>query len=282
MTPIDIVAIKAFGDLVITLTALATNPALPSGTRLLLGEHLVPLADALTIPTPTIVVAHGEAGVPAIYDIRRCGAPAALQSAWRLRRLFRAARPEVLLFDRVGTRERWLAGSARTHALPPAENIYLAYAGALGSSTARPSTRPPANGIVGIFPGSRLASKNLPEPVVRTAIQAIADAGLIPRLLLLEGERPDLEGSGLPHEIVPRSFPAMIAAVGACGIVLSADSMPAHVAENRGIPVFVLSPVDNRYWLPLSAFTANRWALFSDDVAARTGQFLRAANERSA
>ena len=281
MTPIDIVATKSFGDLVIALTALTTMPAAPVA-RLLLGDHLVPLAETLSVPIPTVVIAHGEAGVPAIYDVRRCGARAALRSAWHLRWLFRAARPEALLFDRVGMRERWLSGGARAHALPAAENIYLAYAEAFGGVTASPPAFNPINDVVGIFPGSRLASKNLPEMVVRSAIDTVAGAGLSPHLLLLEGERPDLERSSMPHEIVPRSFAAMKAAVAACGLVVSADSMPAHIAENQNIPVFVLSPVDNRYWLPFSAFAANHWALFADDVPARLGPFLRVLNERTA
>lgn len=276
MIPTDIVATKSFGDLVITTTALTTMPARSVG-RLLIGDHLVPLAKALSVSIPTVVIAHGEGGVPAIYDVRRCGTLAALRSAWHLRRLIHAAQPQALLFDQVGMRERWLAGRVSTNALPAAENIYIAYSRAFGGAIASPLPLIRANDVVGIFPGSRLVSKNLPELVVRAAIDAITGAGLTPRLMLLEGERPDLERSGLQHEIVPRSFAAMIDAVATCGLVVSADSMPAHIAENQSIPIFVLSPVDNRYWLPFSAFVANRWALFADNIPARLDHFLRAS-----
>lgn len=272
----DLVAIKAFGDLVIALTAVRAVPAeARSRYRLLVGAHLVPLVEAIGSPVTVEVLDHREQDVPAMYDVRRCGPSAAMRSAWRLRRLIRAAQPNQLLFDRLSARERWLAGGGAADQLPAAANIYLAYAKALGLVPAAPAPAP-RQGAVGIFPGSRVAAKNLTRKIVRATMAAIERAGFTPCLLLLEGERPDLEVSGLAHQIVPRSLAAMIDAVTRCSCIISADSMPAHVAEQRGIPVHVISPIDNRYWLPQSAFMLDRWSLFDADIGSQVGLFLTA------
>lgn len=76
--------------------------------------------------------------------------------------------------------------------------------------------------------------------------------------------------------MVPRRFQAMADAVRSVDAVISADSMPAHMAEYFGSPVFVVSPVPNAYWLPLSCLTTDRWVLFNqlDEQADRLSRFL--------
>lgn len=274
MSRTDVVLVKSFGDLVIPATVIGHIPDRGrENYRLLVGEHLVALLDAIGKPAETFVLHHGEDRVPALYDIRRCGPTAALRSAWQLRSAIAEAEPSSLLFDRIGARERWLARGVQACGLPEAQNIYLAYEATFGVVDG-PRLATYAGGDIGIFPGSRVATKNLPYDIVRTALASILQSGVGARLVLLEGERPDLEASGLPHEIVPRSLGAMVAAVDRCGAIVSADSMPAHVAENRGIPVHVFSPVDNRYWLPRSAFVLDRWSLFDADIAAAMTQYL--------
>jgi hypothetical protein len=282
MNRTDLVLVKAFGDLVIALTAVGRAPAATRARyRLLIGHHLVPLFEAIGEPIEYQVLAHGGPGVPAMYDLRRCGVIRAVHSAWKLRRLIAATAPSHLLFDRLGARERWLAAGTAADPLPAAANIYLAYEAALGFVPATSMTMIRRRDI-GIFPGSRIAAKNLTEAVVRMTITAIEGAGFVPRLFLLEGERPDLEGMGLPHRILPRSFAAMVTAVMDCGAIVSADSVPAHVAEQRGVPVHVISPVDNRYWLPRSAFLLNRWSLFDADIGGEIGSFLVALEKEHA
>ena len=278
---LDIVATKSFGDLVIALTAIRRGAATEPAPRLLLGEHLVPLFDALAQghgEQPVVLLRHGESGVPSAYDIRKNGVRAATASLLRLRGAIheaaRGAGAQRLLFDRMGWRERAIAGHTPAVALPARGNIYLAYEAVLGAGS-RPAPRPgKAGGIVGVFPGSRLARKNLPRPLIEHAIRAIAAQGARARLCLLEGERPDLELAELAPVIVPRSFAAMVAAVSACDAVVSADSLPAHLAEALGVPVFVASPVPNAYWLPRSAFLGRRWCLFDHAVEEALAPFL--------
>lgn len=61
--------------------------------------------------------------------------------------------------------------------------------------------------------------------------------------------------------------------------MISADSLPAHLAEYRGTPAFVASPVTNPYWLPSRAFTGRHWGLFDQmpELTARLQRFLDTA-----
>ena len=267
-TPLLIPMLKAYGDLAIAATALEQvidgRPC-----ELLVGSHLLPLASALCMTVPWRPLDLADNDVPAMYDVRRRGRLPALNSVAHVRnRLASARRRSELVFDRTGVREWMLALPRRPVRMPRRENVYLGYHALAGAATIAGHAAPPlsTDPVIGIFPGSRVAAKNMPAALV-TAIAAICEAqGSRSRIVLLDGERPDLQRSHLPHQVVPHSFAAMIAAVAGCDRVISADSLPAHLAERAGRPVFVLSPVPNPFWLPLSAFRRNHHGLFRDGV----------------
>lgn len=270
-----VMALKSFGDMVIAATSIARAPV-AQRPPLAIGDHLLPLWNAIG-GGEAIVVAHGFPGVPPAYDVRKQGYRRFALSLAALHRATARATPRGarLVFDSDGWRQRIIAGRRTRTALPAAPNIYRAYRDylALPGDTAAPAQ--PQGATVGLFPGSRLVSKMLPVPLVAALMEAVAARGLTPVLWLLDGESPELEAAGLPFRAVPRSFDALRDAIAGMDRVISADSLPAHLAERLGVPSFVVSPVDNRYWLPESAFDADRWALFDEAAAgARLAAFL--------
>ncbi|WP_298675309.1 hypothetical protein [uncultured Sphingomonas sp.] len=280
---LQFLSVKAFGDFVIAATSLErAAPEDRARLSILAGDHLRPLAEAVSPACGLTFLGSGISGVPAIFDTRRAGARAAIRSATMLRRAVRQARDRstTLVLDKNGWRERWLATPQGALALPTARNIYAAYDAFLaaagivfeGSVSAKGGAM--VDAVVGLFPGSRVAAKNLPFHVVRAALAAIARSGKHARLFLLEGERPDLEHSDLPFEMVPRRFEALIAAVDSVGSVIGADSLPAHLAERAGRPVFVLSPRPNIFWLPRSSLAHDHWAVFDADLDLSLARFL--------
>jgi len=265
------VSLKAFGDLVILRRMLDKAPrSRSSGPTVIIASHLLELFRSLGEFASKYVVLDSGTQVPALFDVRRRGVRRATQSAWNLRtQLSRTNldRGTTLIFDRVGWRERFIASHYASAGLPDAPNIYIAYreTGMFGdpSSVLSRTLRLPAKSV-GIFPASRLDGKNVPTQVVAQVVDASSKAGLRPSVFLLEGERPDLEGSPYCVQRVPRSFSALATAVRSVDLVISADSLPAHLAEYFEVPVFVVTAVENRYWLPLTAYQANRWARFNE------------------
>jgi len=277
-----LMSLKAFGDLVIARTCLA---AAPPGVGLAVAHHLVELNEALRPGSAPCVVEHGERGVPALFDVRRRGLSRAISSALGLRRAVRQAgiaAASTLVFDRVGQREKFISAGWPTRALPVRANVYLAYTALLGG---RHEVAAPIGGSLrtaGIFPSSRIAAKNLPSDAVARVAEQCHIVGLTPRVFLLAGERPELESAFPDATIVPRNFAAMAEAVRGAGVIISADSLPAHLAEHWQCPVFVVSPVDNRYWLPLSAYEHDRWTLFESLGDERLTTFLTACTATAA
>ena len=64
-----------------------------------------------------------------------------------------------------------------------------------------------------------------------------------------------------------RNFSSLIDAVSGSDLVVTADSLPGHLAEYLDVPAYVVSPKDNLYWLPLSCFTNGGWSRFEDEHA---------------
>ncbi|MBC7380651.1 MAG: hypothetical protein H7346_24900 [Burkholderiaceae bacterium] len=277
------VAVKAFGDLTVTAAMLRCVPedAL-ARCSLLIGPHLGDLSDALkpvcnvdTLPLP-------DHSVPAIFDLKKRGLVAGLHSALTLRSaLATAAVGSILVMPRPARREAFIAGRRFSLALPPANNVYVAHERFLLQHVTTTTTTPRQPVTVArprriaLCPFSRVAAKNIPAELVIELAEVCDQAGFAAELLLLEGEHfehPDAP----PSRVIQRRFDALAdALVGYAGMI-SADSLPAHLAEYCGTPAFVASPVANPYWLPAQAFKGEYWGLFDQraDLTARLQRFL--------
>ncbi len=257
-----VVSVKAFGDLVIAIHCCErAQQQSQKQIMLLIGNHLVPLYHALKTPLPYRAVSHADTGMPALFEVRKAGFFAAAKSARTLRRHISDAGlpPDAkLLFDRRNFREAYITKGRAFEIIPAANNIYLAYDKWFGTGDAAPKSLNRAIGPIRIFPGSRMPAKNLPLPLIGEISDVARSLGLTAELMVLDGERPDIEASGLNHIKIPRQFSAMIDAVCGAGSVVSADSLPAHIAELVGRSAFVFSPVSNRYWLPKTSYM-NQW-----------------------
>lgn len=265
------VSLKAFGDLVIAVAVLErlSGPG-AGGVEILYGSHLSDLVSALEPRVAARRIQLASTSVPAMYDVRKAGLPRALASLAEVRAALARSAPEqgVLVFDRNQARERIIAGRLAHRALPVAGNIYDAYDLALREFGLEPgsvlSGTAYRGGTIGLFTASRVARKDIPLELLEPLIARLNEAGAPSIIYLLEGERPDITASHLPHVVIPRTFGALIGAVRECSLVVSADSLPAHLAEREGLPVYVLSPASNEFWLPRSSFVHRNWGLFSD------------------
>lgn len=273
-----VVSLKAFGDLVIARRAMGeVDTTSTTPPTMVLGAYLAPLFDALgDYQGACKWIDCNE--VPAIFDVKRQGIVPALRSARSLRREFHRLSlmvDDALVFDRLGPRERFIAGRRKAEALPPANNIYVAYrkylaAGGFPLREASAVVHRPAH-TVAIFPASRIPAKNLPVALIKACVDSALARNLTPTVYLLEGERPELRASIEQVVVIERSFFRLAEAVRSADRVLAADSLPAHLAEFFNRPVHVLTPASNPFWLPFSAFVRGRWSRFDPMRAATAG-----------
>jgi hypothetical protein len=283
----NILTYKALGDLVIAVTSIERVPIEQrDNIRLVFGSHLSDLVSAIAPKMQVDSLSVGESHVPSLFDVKKRGIAKAVRSAFVMRRSMQSRfkhSTDLAILDRSGSREKLIANGLRWSALPTAANIYLAYVELLneaGFAISAPNHQKPANPkTVGIFAGSRIAAKNIPSDAIDKIESAVGTASLSSHLFLLDGERQDLEESGRPYTSIPKSFASLISAIKSVDIVISADSLPAHLAERIGTPVFVVSPRANPYWLPLSSFEFHRHSLFTEAAEdGRLRQFLSSSN----
>lgn len=276
MKTVYLLQLKAFGDFVIA-TAAGERVAASERARIrmAIGRHLRPLCHAIAPQLDVTELTNMETGVPTLFDVRRAGIAASLRSAWNVRRsVANSALPSdaLILMDHIGFRERFAIGSRASVSFPAGTpNIYAGYEALLRDAgfTLTPVRNKDrfAPQRVGIFPGSRIAAKNLPPDLVSRVMAESRGRGLETQLFLLDGERSDLEAGELPHRIVPRSFTALCDAIASVDLVISADSLPAHLAERAGKDVFVFTPRPNAFWMPPSVLRHDRWSLFYNPAA---------------
>jgi hypothetical protein len=267
---IAVASAVSFGDFVIAHSVLnRADEREKSWIRLIACSHLSDLNAILPHGVRVTIVDSGENRVPAVFDVKKCGALAAIQSAFSLRgRLQKVERDkaEVLAFHALGVRERFIAGGWPVVA--PRErlaNIYDTYTQFLTEQGIRltqiPSPLAVMQRTVGIFPESRLPRKRLSEPALSVTIERAQRAGLDVKVFILDGDRAPQNNHAVIVNI-PRNFKSLASAISSVDFVISADSLPAHLGEYLGRPVFVALSERNDYWLPHGCFTSERWGVF--------------------
>ena len=273
--PIQSIAVAcavSFGDFVIAHSVLhRIEDQARARVRLIACSHLSDLNAILPADVPVTFVESGENRVPAIFDVKKCGAWAAVQSALSLRERFaRVPRrdSEALAFQLLGVRERFIAG--RWPVIAPRKkfgNIYETYSHFFHEQEIRtlaaPLPRRDNPHTVGIFPESRLLRKRLLAPAVSIIFDRVKQAGLEPRLFILDGDSVPQERHDAVFNI-SRNFQSLAAAIRSVDFVISADSLPAHLGEYFIRPVFVALPGPNEYWLPYACFTNRHWGIFDN------------------
>jgi hypothetical protein len=101
----------------------------------------------------------------------------------------------------------------------------------------------------------------MPAAVQAAIYASLVERGISATVLKLDGESVDIP-KDLPTKLLPRSFLSLITSLRTADLIVSADSLPAHLGEYFGLPTFVVSPTPNPYWLPRQAFLTGATASF--------------------
>jgi ADP-heptose:LPS heptosyltransferase len=269
-----IVSIKALGDFVMALRSLQGIEASqwPS-PQILAAEHLRDFAAAMGALERVKFMDCGT-DYPAAWDFRRRGLFAGVRSIRDLRPRFAALPPDYgLVFDIFSWRERFLATSHRACGLVRAPNIYQAFERTLeglgfrSNRPARPAAGPVLKpGVARLYAASRVQAKTIPGAVIERAVRQLAAAGIECEVIAL-GNEPLQVAASVPVRRIERNFTALLDSIRTSALVVSADSLPAHIADYFGLPTHVISPKENTYWLPAGVFRQAAWSLFADAPA---------------
>lgn len=262
----------AFGDFIIDCNFM--RHAGPN-TGILAASYLEPLARALDYPGRLRFFDMPASDVPpSIWNARRAGLRPMLRSTLALNRSIRAAlRPGDTLT--VPTRDiRWKAicwPRRIDFTREPGENLYAAYGAKLGidpASQLTPLPRKPASVL--ILPESRQLVRNLSDETVARIVAVNREAGVASRIVRV---RPPESSAPLAENEVPLwGLPSLVDAVKSAEAVVSADSLPAHLASYFMRPTFVFTPVPKASWpqLPTSVLLPGTWNDTTDMASYRS------------
>lgn len=246
-------ALKAYGDLVIACHHL--RQAANVHDFLLCGDHLRTLVDALGYVGNVKWLRTGGDSVPSFFNLRSSTIADSISNALILREGLNriVGQRDILVFDRMGWRQKFLAlGHTSLQIASGKSNIYLDYEQFFGVvvESIRPEGLPLKSPTIGVFPGSRVLSKSIPDNVLDKVIEELRKLGGNVNVYHA-GKGKGIDG-----------FTALNECIQSCDGIVSADSLPAHLAEYNGCPSFVLTNEPNNYWLPKSAYTNNWYDLF--------------------
>lgn len=256
---------KAYGDLIIASHFLRAQPKECIGV--IGGGHLQPLSDAIGLSVSAKYINVDDLSVPAIFDLKRRGICAAMLSALRIRRALHREidRTDGLVFDELTKRARYMAWPYRVEGVRSGEsNIYLDYAKYFRTSPRMARKRSPGHWrSIAIFPDSRRDEKRMGRALLSRVVGTCLSRSIDP-VVVCAGPQPSYGFENICDTRVIDRFDALVRAIRSCDAIVSTDSLPAHMAEYYGVPVFVLTPRRNDYWMPYSVFSSRSCALFDD------------------
>ena len=257
---------KAYGDMVIACYILRKVD--PEHNGLLAGSHLRSLLNVIDFNGTVSIIEIGN-NVPTFFDTKKGGYANAIRSGFLLRNKIQSSirqRGDSFVFDALGVRQRFLVWPRQVDTLGKAcGNIYLDYARYLGlgddyCTSFQDTCVIPAEKVY-IFLDSRIKDKELPADLVYAIAKENNKRGK-KTILVKVGTPVELPQFNLLKVKWVDGFDQLIAQIRKADIVVSADSLPAHLAEYIGIPVFVFTPTTNDYWMPLSSFKGGFYSGF--------------------
>jgi hypothetical protein len=252
----------AFGDFVIDCNFVRLAG---SDTRLLAANYLRPVAEAIGFRGAVRFFDTSSTDIPpSAFNARDASLSAIVKSLVQLRSGILGATQsrDMIRVPHHDIRWRLACAPRRIHALRQKhENIYLAYCASLGvdaESLVVPVDR--AAKEVLVFPDSRQPAKQIPEATLQKIVALNARAGAKTRVMRVRP--PDPTRAEVSGEINLWGLPALADAVSGAEAIVSADSLPGHLAEYCKRPAFILTPHSNKPLMPLSVLLRHRWARF--------------------
>ncbi len=257
-------SLKSYGDLVIASNFLRRLD--PREYGLLAGSHLHPLLQALRFEGSLSFLNTGSS-VPAFFDVSKCGYNNALRSIFQLRKRIKASmsdKRDILVFDTLGVRQRYLAWPSRVEQISQGEpNIYLDYYRYLGIPYDQKFMQDIDISKVVIFPDSRIKEKIIPDQLLISICRENSTRGILTRIIKVGLPEPLPALAGCDVKWID-GFDKLIQEVVSAEAIVSADTLPAHLAEYYDIPTFVFTPKPNDYWMPLTAYLYKQYSGFDD------------------
>ena len=275
----DVVAffqMQGYGDLVILANMLKKYTISNKKINIIMGSYLFELFTELDLDVKSIFLKLEGNDIPPLFNLKNKGFVKGFYSALQIRSLLlKNYRKDnfSIIFDSTlnlcGIRERLISSKIPRVMMKSKNNIYLTYINYIKSIDNfkiynKDNLKLKKGNLLAIFPTSRQKRKCIPENILEYIIKTSIENGFKPQIFNIKGEDEFQLHLSKYHIVLPKNFSNIINVIKKSKALVSADSLPAHIGEYYDVPTFVLSPIDNGYWLPLSTLKQGFWSKFND------------------
>ena len=237
-----------------------------------ISQYLIPLSHALDNDYNSFRQLEFSAKTPAFFNLKNSSFIEILDSLIQLRRTLRLISFENLecsiFLDRKRKFQDFFLGS---NTVTPRElsNVYLSHiefyqnAGHKKIKMLNEVNTIKRKGMIRIFPYSSNVRKDLSPTHLRQLSLALTVLNQEHEIIYMTGDK--IADTNVPHSFIEKSFSALIDVIQKSKSVISCDSLPGHLSNFIGTPIFSILPSSNKYWLPYASYM-NDWFLTFEEM----------------
>lgn len=249
---------KSYGDFVILLTILKKFDV---SYKVLATSHLLPLFKSMNLNINIVFFKINENYIPSIFNFKKDGFWKALISFIKIKLFLykNLSKVDLLVFDKYSFREIFLSLSHNKKFISCSKfnNIYLNYESFINKKFIFLLQKKDLKNNIAIFPESRDKNKLLPVTFVKELVVYLESMNFIVTTIIVDKLLLD-KFNDCNAKLNINSFDGLIKNIKANNVI-SADSLPSHIAEHFNIPNFVYVSKPNEYWMPYSCYTMHNW-----------------------
>lgn len=254
-----ILSCLAYGDFIVD----AYFSTLIKNSTLLCPLYLKNLADAINFPSHQIEYFNLEGIIPPdAFNIKNKGLKKAISSLIQLKGALKPyCKDEFILFNSDDIRWRFINPTKQFQAVRGRrENIYEAYYEKFSLDCDLNVVGVKAPKKISIFPDSRQVQKCIPISMVINLQSTLIKLGMECKVVMNRGlQNPLIMTTNVS------TLEDLISEIINADFIITADSLPMHLARFYDVPQWVILNRENPFLLPPETIKFKRWSLFHDD-----------------
>jgi len=264
------ICLKSFGDLVIVAHSINKYSKNKKNNQILISKHLLPITKILGSSLNIITIGN-KYDYPAIFNLKNSRISKIIYDfIYYIYFLHRnLLLNDSVIIDNNNIRYDLILPLTKKILIPYSKNIYISYAKFFNFDIYNLNNKLinyNSKLNIAIFPDSRIDLKKLSLSLIEVIRKKISKFDINFYVYMYTDLKNKDKYKNNFNVINYFSFNELSDIIQDNDIVISSDSLPAHLAEFFEKPVFVISPFRNEYWLPFSSFINRYWCTFNELV----------------
>ena len=260
---------QGYGDFVVTLHIFKMFDNKKSNIRILSSNSCKTLSNELKVNNVVdFINIAGPNGYPSFIDIKRQGLILGLKSLFDIRKkLSLLKKNRLIVFHSYQLKEILIGYGQNSIFLKGSHNIYMQYENFFKDyftiNNLSSNRKDPSEKKVTIFPISQNPLKSFSNKLQHILSSQLENLGINYEFIYLHGEEIGRKNVN-NVKVINKTFSDLVQVIQNANLIITCDSLPAHLGEYLDKNVFVLSKKENKYWLPPQAYKLSQYLTFDE------------------